>query len=105
IQPICGRSFQEGHKTTSIKFDRRRNFRADKFGKRWKDINMCSHGRAIMASLEQHRPTPEGGHARAALPRSGFLSMHTRVINLHARRAAIVGHEDDEGISVNSPLV
>ena len=43
-----------------------------------------------MASLEQHRPTPEGGHPRATLPWRGFLSMHARVEDLDPRSAAIV---------------
>ena len=43
-------------------------------------------------------PAEEARHAVAALPQRNLLAAHAGVVEVHAGRAAVVGHEDQDGV-------
>ena len=94
---------QKGPQRDAIHFRSGGRSHAAEIEQRGEQIDVRGDGLHHVRPPFGRRPADEERHAAAPLMHAGFAAAHPGVVGLHARRAAVVGEEQDDGV-LREPL-
>ncbi len=104
VGPLRLRIVDQRNKASAVECELLRDGGAGEFGKRRKDVVVSSQTVHIDAGLDLAGQSEEEGDSRSAFVCSCLVAFHTGVV-WQERVAAIVAHENEQGIIRQAPLV